>query len=105
MLLFIFYVQNKQKRNQRYIFDLMCLVDVHDGKLYLRCKQQQSVFLHDPLVDQLGHPVPDASAVFQCGPMDLPLVQATPANVPEELWSSRKENVVCHNHGTLPQQA
>lgn len=61
--------------------------------------------LHDPLIDQLGHPVTDAPAVLQRGPVDLPLVQAAPADVSQELGSSREQHVVGHDHGTLPKQA
>lgn len=60
--------------------------------------------LLDSLVHQLSHPIPDAFAVLQCGPVDLPLIQATLANVSEELWSPRKQHVISHDHRSLSQQ-
>lgn len=53
---------------------------------------------------ELSHPIPDALAVLQCGPVDLPLIQTTLSKVFEELWSPRKQHIVSHDHGSLSQQ-
>lgn len=56
------------------------------------------------LVDELCHAIPDALGVLQRGPMNPPLVQATPADVAEEVGSPREEHVVGQDHGPLAQQ-
>lgn len=60
--------------------------------------------LLDSLVHQLSHAVPDAFAVLQCGPVDLPLIQATFTDVSEEFWSPREQHIVSHDHRSFSQQ-
>lgn len=63
-----------------------------------------TIGLLDPLIHQFCHPVPDTLAVLQCGAVDLPIIQATLANVSEKFGSAGKQHVVGQDYRSFPEQ-